>query len=173
LNRARPVWPVSLQADRWATGAGLFSGHEHPHYQLWDGVAGYAGAFQGCDRTISWCASVHPSSEAFQFVLDPQLLPLQRRNAQFVPIRIGHFGLDIVLDLSFLVGQMTNLPFLHHAGTSSLSDHPQLTGVAHRSTGQTALRRGAPGQEIKPPTGLYVIPNRRLKAHLLATGKEW
>jgi hypothetical protein len=88
---------------------------------------------------------VNTASEAFQFVLDAKFLLLQRRDPHFIPVGIGHFGGDDVVDFLVLVGQVVDLSLQRHAFTSSVR------------SGVRARGHAAPGPKSKAPSPLPVI----------------
>jgi hypothetical protein len=55
--------------------------------------------------------SVYGASQPLELILNSEFLFFQRGDAQFIPIGIGHFGLDNILDFSVLIGQMLDMSF--------------------------------------------------------------
>ena len=64
--------------------------------------------------------SVDGCSQPLELVLDSEFLLFQCGDPHFIPIGVGHFGLDDVLDFFMLVGQVKDMSLQRHACTSSL-----------------------------------------------------
>ena len=52
------------------------------------------------------------ASEPFQFVFYPEFFFFERRDPDFVPIGVGHFGGDGFFELFMLFGQFLDMPLL-------------------------------------------------------------
>ncbi len=55
---------------------------------------------------------VDAASQSFQFVLDAEFFFFERRDPDFVPVGMGHFGVDRLFETFVLLGKFQDMPVL-------------------------------------------------------------